>query len=95
MQISNVYKLHDNVYHIRTQAGFRKALKEQIRYFEITHAHTGYPAVYPCVVFFTYNEGLGLCVKTKPLSEYLNNLKELILKIQQQDIMSNAHNQPT
>lgn len=64
----NVYKLKDNIFVCRTQAGFKKAIRTFAESNVIPH---NFPKTYPCLVVFNWHYTGGghvLCCSFLPMS---------------------------
>jgi hypothetical protein len=85
MEKQNLYKIDSVTYHVRTQAGFKKALKEQADDKYDRDRVIGHPTVYPCIVQFTHHEYFGIRVKCTLLSKYLIKLKRAVATLEAQD----------
>lgn len=80
---SNMQELQRGVYIVRTQAGFRKALKRYRKYYEIEDKSAyGFPTEYPSLVLLSHSDINGdFKVQCKSLShtwlkEILNSMEK-------------------
>lgn len=70
----NVYRLKENIFVCRTQAGFKKAIRTFAESNVTPHNH---PKEYPCLVVFNWNYNGGghdLCCSCLPM----NALREVV-----------------
>lgn len=80
-KLYNMRKISSGYYLVRTQAGFKKAIKS---YNPDLHQSTSwgfdYPKSYPSVVSFgeRYAGGWYLTVKVYPLEDFRNNLNKIL-----------------
>lgn len=87
-QLGNLEKIGEREYIVRTQAGFRKAIKQvkNSEYGEDTASTEGYPKVYPSYVRFSrvYNGGgytlFASCSTLDQVESMLTRLLALISK---------------
>ena len=77
----NMRKLANGTYVVRTQAGFRRAIKDYFDEYELRSVSEidGYPTAYPSVVRFNFlhgwNKPQAFCT---PLNKYLQHLKGIV-----------------
>lgn len=77
----NMRRLSNGAYLVRSQAGFRKALKDFFEEHQLPRMREidGYPKSYPSVVTLSFvygwNEAKARCV---PINRYVDWLKELV-----------------
>lgn len=86
MEKQNYYRLRDKSFHVRTRAGFKKALRIHLRDIpeENKMKITGNPDKYPCIVRFEYHPLLGTKVTSIQINFYLRRQKLLLEEIQAQ-----------
>lgn len=86
MEKQNLYRLRDKSFHVRTKAGFKKALRIHLK--DVPEENklkiTGAPDKYPCIVRFDYHPLLGTRVNSIPINFYLRRQKQLLEEIQAQ-----------
>lgn len=83
MVSDNMVILSNCKYVVRSQAGFRKAIKHLLKTHEDDTAVEGYPTQYPSVVHFTneykgYHYWYAHCI---PLSKAIENTRNLLSKL--------------
>lgn len=86
--LENFRRLRSGYYLVRTQAGFKQAIKHWLEVTEYGYSITwrefeGYPTAYPSVVRFEYdhmrtNRKLAHCV---PLNEYADDLRAQLAEL--------------
>lgn len=83
----NMRRLANGAYLVRTQAGFRKALRECFSTQELPRARdvVGYPTAYPTVVSLEYVYGWNKATATcTPLNIYVSKLRDLVADLEQE-----------
>ena len=82
----NLIELPDGKYLVRTQAGFRKLLKDtRVRWDAHGYLPTSHPLVYPSVVDVqgVYGWSARITVVCKPLKEYTEQTLKLLQILQE------------
>ena len=80
-ELPNVRQLSNGCYLVRTQAGFKRAIKAYFNEYQLSRPRdiVGYPKVYPSVVRLRFlhgwNEAQAHCT---PLDEYRTSLDDLL-----------------
>ena len=79
--MTNIRRIAHNLYWVRTQVGFRKALKEYARSYETDWRDvSGYPKSYPALVHFdlSYERGCVIRAQCTPMTLIQSSMTEFL-----------------
>lgn len=91
-RLENMYYVSHGQYVVRTQAGFKRAVKDFLKAEGYDFKVCGYPEKYPSYVEFTfeYNGTHQYRAKCTPLSQALERAREKVSRLEEADGITQA-----